>query len=81
MLALKVVRALAAPLVQAFGTTADDPYTLTVDDTLSTLARLCLQRYVYDTLEVVRLPQLDERQKAIFAALAIRPPTTRSLST
>lgn len=81
MLALKLVRALAAPLVQAFGTTTDDPYTLTVDDTLSTLSRLCLQRYVYDTLEVVRLPQVDERQKAIFAALAIRPPTTRSLST
>jgi IS4 transposase len=36
LLALKLFRALAAPLQQAFGTAHDEPYTLTVEDALAT---------------------------------------------
>lgn len=81
MLALNVLRAFTAALSEAFGTTDDDPHAMTVDDALSALSRLCLQRYVYDDIEVLRLPQLDDRQHAIFAALNIRPPSTRPLAT
>ena len=74
MLALKLLRALAAPLQQAFGTAHDEPYTLTVEDALATLSRLCLLRYVSASGDVVSLPRLDEHQRALFEALQIRPP-------
>ena len=80
MLALKLLRALAAPLQQAFGTAHDEPYTLTVEDALATLSRLCLLRYVSASGDVVSLPRLDERQRALFEALQIRPPAIHSVA-
>ena len=80
MLAFKLLRALAAPLQQAFGTAHDEPYPLTGEDALATLARLCLLRYGSASGEVVRLPRLDERQRALFKALQIRPPAIHSIA-
>jgi hypothetical protein len=80
MLALKLLRALAAPLQQTFSTAHDEPYTLTVEDALATLARLCLLRYGSAKGDVVSLPRLDERQRALFEALQIRPPAMHSVA-
>lgn len=80
MLALKLLRALAAPLQQAFGTAHDEPYTLTVEAALATLSRLCLLRYGSASGDVVSLPRLDERQRALFEALQIRPPVIHSVA-
>ena len=80
MLALKLLRALAAPLQQAFGTAHDEPYTLTVEAALATLSRLCLLRYGSASGDVVSLPRLDERQRALFEALQIRPPAIHSVA-
>ena len=79
-LALKRLRALAAPLQQAFGTAPDEPDTLTVEDALATLSRLCLLRYGSARGDVVSLPRLDERQRALFEALQIRPPAIHSVA-
>lgn len=79
MLALKVLRVLSAALNRAFGTTEVDPYSTTVDDALRSLSRLCFHRYTCGGVHVLHLPQLDEQQKSIFAALAIRPPSIKPI--
>ncbi len=45
MLALKLVREMEQRLRAAFGTTEDNPYTVTLPDALSALGRLCLLNY------------------------------------
>ena len=79
MLALKILRVISAALKQAFGTTDVDPDTITVHDALGSLSRLCFHRYICGDVQVLHLPQLDERQKSIFAALGIRPPSIKPI--
>ena len=56
-------------LVAAFGTTDDDKMTVTVEDALTALARLCLLTYPIRGASVTRLPSPDARQAAILNAL------------
>ena len=79
MLALKILRVISTALNQTFGTTDVDPESITVDDALGSLSRLCFHRYVCGDVQVLHLPKLDERQKAIFAALGIRPPSIKPI--
>ena len=79
MLALKIHRLIGAALKETFGTTDDDPYAITVDDALASLSRLCFHRYICGNAQVLHLPELDERQKAIFTALGIRPPSIKPI--
>lgn len=72
MLALKLVRAISAALKQTFCTADVDPDSIKLDDALVSLSRLCFHRYICGDVKVLHLPKLDERQKAIFAALGIR---------
>ena len=79
MLALKITRVISTSLRQSFGTTDVDPSSITVDDALGSLSRLCFHRYVCGEVQVLHLPKLDERQKSIFAALGIRPPSIKPI--
>ena len=79
MLALRILRVISTALNRAFGTTDVDPDAITVDDALRSLSRLCFHRYLCGNVQVLHLPQLDERQKAIFAALGIRPPSIKPI--
>lgn len=76
MLALKIARAFDTGLKAAFGSTADDSRALTLADALHTLSRLCFQRYDAETQSFLMLPQVDQKQAAIFNAVGIRPPQT-----
>ena len=79
MLALKVVREMRRALVAAFGTTDDDKMTVTMEEALLALARLCLLTYHVQGTAVTRLPTPDARQKAILDALGTPLPSPRSL--
>jgi hypothetical protein len=79
MLALRILRVISTALNRAFGTTDVDPDAITVDDALRSLSRLCFHRYLCGNVQVLHLPQLDERQQAIFAALGIRPPSIKPI--
>ncbi len=61
MLALKVVRKMRRALVAAFGTTDDDKMTVSVEDALTALSRLCLLTYPIRGASVTRLPSPDAR--------------------
>lgn len=77
MLALKVVREMRRALVAAFGTTDDDKMTVTVEDALTVLSRLCLLTYPIRGASVTRLPSPDARQAAILNALGTPLPALR----
>jgi transposase len=77
MLALKVVREMRRALVAAFGTTDDDKMTVTVEDALTALSRLCLLTYPIRGASVTRLPSPDARQAAILNALGTPLPALR----
>ena len=77
MLALKVVREMRRALVAAFGTTDDDKMTVTVEDALTALSRLCLLTYPIQGASVTRLPSPDARQAAILNALGTPLPALR----
>lgn len=75
MLALKLSRELERRLQAAFHTTDADPHTLTLEDALSALSRLCLLTYQIDEhTSVTRLPIPDARQREILEALGIQWP-------
>lgn len=74
MLALKLTRLFEDRLQAAFGTTAPHPKTVTVDDALTALSRLTYLYYTVKGQPVVRLPQPDEFQQAVVAALGITLP-------
>ena len=76
MLALKIAREFDIGLKAAFGSTADDSRALTLADALHTLSRLCFQRYDAEGQSFLTLPQVDQKQAAIFNAMGIRPPQT-----
>lgn len=79
MLALKIHRVISAALKRTFGTTDVDPDSITVTDALGSLSRLCFHRYICGDAQVLHLPRLDERQRAIFTALGIRPPSIKPI--
>src|SRR5512143_1985513 len=74
MLALKLTRLFENRLQAAFGATPPNPKTVTVDDALTALSRLTYLYYTLHGQQVVRLPQPDEFQQAVFAALGITLP-------
>ena len=77
MLALKLAREFDSGLKAAFGSTADDTRALTVTDALQALSRLCFQRYEAEGQSFLALPQVDQKQAAIFNAVDIKPPPTQ----
>jgi hypothetical protein len=77
MLVLRILREIATALNRAFATTDVNPDAITVDDALRSLSRLGFHRYLCGNVQVLYLPQLYERQKSIFAALGIRPPSIK----
>jgi len=75
MLALKVARELRRRLTAVYGTTQTDPHTVTLEEVLSALNRLCLQIILVDeTHSVTTIPSPDERQQKILQALEIHWP-------
>lgn len=75
MLALKLCRAMEHKLASVVGTTAEDPYTITLPDALAALSRLTLLTYPVDeTTTVVRLPRPDQSQKKILSILGVSLP-------
>jgi len=75
LLALKLSRKMERRLKAAFGTTDENPRAVTLPDALAALSRLCLLNHQVDeNTTVTRLPQPDERQQAILAALGVRLP-------
>ncbi|ASV75788.1 Mobile element protein [Thermogutta terrifontis] len=76
MLALKLQMVLEERLRAVFGTTAEDEHTVTLEDALTALGRLCLEYYqVNGRIELTRLPQPDTQQQKILEALGVRLPT------
>ncbi len=78
MLALKIVREAEEMLREAFPPTKQNLCPLTLEDSLRTLSRLCFLRYQIKHTELLRLPQLDDTQLAVFKALKIRPPKNKT---
>lgn len=75
MLALKLSREMERRLHKAFGTTADDPHAITLEDAMSGLGRLCLLEYQIDEqTTLTRLPIPDARQTKLLEALAVSLP-------
>lgn len=76
MLALKLVREMQQRLRAVFGTTGDDPYTVTLPDALAALSQLCLLNYpTSKSGEVVtKLPHPNDTQKRILHALDVNLP-------
>ncbi len=76
MLALKLTRESEQRLRKAFGTTAENPYAVTLPDALDALSRLCLLNYTTSKSgEVVtKLPRPNEAQKQILQALQVSLP-------
>ncbi len=63
---LKLQLALEGRLREAFGTTDADTHTVTLDDALTALGRLCLEHYqVEGRITVRRLTHPDERQEGM----------------
>ena len=76
LLALKLQRELERRLASVFGTTDQDPHTVTVSDALASLNRLPLLIYdVDDKTTVTRLPKPDQLQRRILDALQVPLPT------
>jgi transposase len=75
MLALILVREMERRLKAVFGTTDEDPHTVTLPDALNQLGRLCLQHYQVDgKIVLTQLPQPDEEQSKILEALQVSWP-------
>ena len=75
LLALKLSREMERRMQAAFGTTDTNPHTLTVNDGMATLSRLCLLEYrIDDKTTLTRLPRPDARQEGILAALGVSLP-------
>lgn len=74
MLALKVTRLFEYKLQQAYGTTAEDPHALTLEEALLALSRITYLYYEANGQRFVRLPQLDALQTCLFKALGLRFP-------
>jgi transposase len=72
LLALKLARELKRRLTAVFGTTETDPHTVTLEEALSALNRLCLQITPIDEKHsLTTIPAPDERQQKILQALQI----------
>jgi transposase len=78
MLALKIVRAAEKLLKQSSCSDQSSADDFHLKDALRIMSRLCFNRYDTKSIEVLRLPRLDDRQLAVCAALEIRPPSRRS---
>ena len=76
MLALKIVRECRRGLTQAFGTTDEDRYAMTLDDALASLSRWCFLRQQVNDTAILRLPAPDDEMLGIFHALGVTPPRT-----
>ena len=74
MLALKVLRCFEGKLQTAFGTTDENPHTITPSDALVSLSRIVFLRYTHEGNTEHCLPQPDEEQRAILKALGITLP-------
>ena len=76
MLALKLVREMEKRLRAAFGTTGDNPHTVTLPDAMAALGRLCLLNYqAAKSGEVVtKLPHPNDVQRKILQALHVSLP-------
>jgi len=75
MLALKLVRELERKLRLCFGTTATDPYAVTLPDALAALSSLCLLHYQIDEkTSVTKLPRPTANQQQILEALGVSLP-------
>ena len=75
MLALILVREMERRLKAVFGTTDEDPHTVTLPDALNQLGRLCLQHYEVDgKIVLTQLPQPDVEQGKILEALQVKWP-------
>ena len=74
MLALKLTRVFEDRLQKVFGTTAEDPKNLTLDDALTALSRITYLYYTVNGQQVARLPRPDKLQQSVFAALGITLP-------
>jgi transposase len=76
MLALKLVREMEQRLGAEFGTTADNPHTVTLPDAMAALSRLCLLNYPANKSgEVVtKLPHPDDGQRKILQAFDVSLP-------
>jgi transposase len=74
MLALKITRLFQALLNKAFGTTDDDPNSMTHEDALQSLARLTYLIYDVKGTCYARLIQPDDKQRALLDSLGIRFP-------
>ena len=76
---LKLQLALEGRLRAAFGTTDTDARTVTLDDALTALGRLCLEYYQMEKrITVRRLTHPDERRQEILEALGVTPPTFKT---
>ena len=72
MLALKLARELRRRLTAVYGTTETDPHTMTLEEALTALNRLCLQITPVDEQHsVTAIPIPDKRQQKILQALKI----------
>jgi transposase len=79
LLGLKLQLALEGRLRAAFGTTDTDAHTVTLDDALTALGRLCLEHYqVEGRITVTRLTHPDEPQQKILEALGVTLPTFKT---
>ena len=75
MLALKIVREAEGLLAGAFAPTEKGQGASLLKDSLGTLSRFCFNLWRIKDHEFLRLPQPNDRQRAIFDALGIRPPS------
>jgi transposase len=81
LLALKLARELRRRLIAVYGTTDTDPYTVTLEEALTALNRLCLQITPLDGQHfLTTIPSPDERQQKILQALHIPWPKTAKCS-
>ena len=74
MLALKITRLFQVLLNKAFGTTDDNPNSMTHEDALQSLARLTYLIYDVKGTRYARLIQPDDKQRALLDSLGIRFP-------
>ena len=75
LLALKLQRELERRLTAVFGTTAQDPQTVTVSDALEALGRLSFLIFEIDAkTTAMRLPKPDQHQRKILDALKVSLP-------
>ncbi|MBM3301322.1 MAG: hypothetical protein FJY85_15380 [Deltaproteobacteria bacterium] len=78
MLSLKIVREAEVLFGEAFPANKQGHCPVSLKDALTSLGRLCLNRYETKQFDFLRLPQLDERQTQICNALRVPPPTHKS---